>query len=857
MKNNYEMVMGYKGLPVKILVHSVNKMKTHWHDNLELILVLEGSVKIRLKDKIHIIKENEMFIINSREIHSVSKNNEENILLLLQIDVKHYSRYYYMFNNMRFKDDYFTLDENKEKARILRLHISNIIWSMNKKSDGYKFIIGSETLRIIYHMMRYAKKDEIPKVNLGLDDQLEKFKDILDYVDNNFQNKITLGDIAEKVYFSEAHLSRFFKEMMGVTFQQYLDYIRIDKAADLLLSTNQTITDIAYESGLSSTKSLNKLFKDHLYCTPSELRENYVTISGNLEENLIHQGVKNNSYLDVYRTDVFRNLFEELDMTNYNEKNFEYLYDLDETMKEISLSKESTGKEFKDYWRRLTTIGRAKEGLRSDVQAQLSEIQKEIGFDYIRFHGIFAEDMFIYNADSKGRVSYNWNYVDKLFDFFLNINLKPFVSLGFMPDEIKSSDETMFWWKANVSPPKDMKLWTDLVEGFTKHCINRYGIDEVKTWYFEVWNQPEMENIYWMGSREDYFNLYKETVLSIKNISKELKVGGPSINNIAVVEGSWLDDFLKFIKEEKLPLDHISIHIYPEIYDMSGLEDEINFKEYENNEEKLRDLINIKENAKYIYSDKFNSLDTLNTLEEKLDKNLKDKPERHITEWNASSNFGNYIHDTCFVSNYIVDNILKCMGKTDSMGYWAASDVMEEIKSEKKEFHGGFGLITSNGIKKPSYFAYYLLNKLGNEILAKEDEYIVTRKDDDIQILAYNYAYFDDLFLNGDNSALSYEKRDKIFEEKAINRFEINIKDISGYYKVTRYKLNKENGSAFDDWKDLGSPENMTEEEIDYLKSITKPKMTVEYVELDGNYKKKIHTKVHGIDLITLEKKFK
>ena len=240
-----------------------------------------------------------------------------------------------------------------------------------------------------------------------------------------------------------------------------------------------------------------------------------------------------------------------------------------------------------------------------------------------------------------------------------------------------------------------------------------------------------------------------------------------------------------------------------------------------------------------------------------IKKYLKEEKETHITEWGVSTQYGNLINDTCFASSFIVSNILQCIGKVNSIGHWIFTDLMEEAKLPREEFHGGFGLMTYNGIKKPSYFAYYILNKLGNEIIEQSEGYIVTRKNEDIQILTYNYTHFDDLFMNGDFSALSYKKRYMIFKEKAANEIYINIKELYGYYKVTKYKLDRENGSSYDNWIRMGSPEDMGNEEIDYLKSTSNPKITVEYLDLDGSYKDKIYTQVHGVDLIVLEKKFK
>ena len=135
--------------------------------------------------------------------------------------------------------------------------------------------------------------------------------------------------------------------------------------------------------------------------------------------------------------------------------------------------------------------GRANEGLRADWQRQLTIAHRECGFEYIRMHGLFTDDMGVYREDN-GKPEYNWQYIDELYDFLHSIGMKPFVELGFMPGGLASGSKTIFWWKGNVTPPKDMNKWADFIRAFVLHEQERYGDAEVRTWYFEVWNEPNL-----------------------------------------------------------------------------------------------------------------------------------------------------------------------------------------------------------------------------------------------------------------------------------------------------------------------------------------------------------------------------
>src|SRR5665647_405873 len=171
--------------------------------------------------------------------------------------------------------------------------------------------------------------------------------------------------------------------------------------------------------------------------------------------------------------------------------------------------------------------GRANEGLRADWQQQLAYVKKECDFKYIRMHGLLTDDMAVYSEDGKGNPQYNFMYIDALYDYLLSIRVKPFVELGFMPAALASGRQTIFWWKGNVTPPKDYTKWEGLIRNLTQHFTERYGAEEVKTWYFEVWNEPNLTPGFWTGTQAEYFKLYEYAVKGVKSVNADYKVGGP------------------------------------------------------------------------------------------------------------------------------------------------------------------------------------------------------------------------------------------------------------------------------------------------------------------------------------------
>lgn len=845
MSGFYELVRTEDGLPLKAFVHSVNKLEMHWHKVLEILLVLKGSINLRIGKELYLLKENDIIVINGNETHNTSRTKEDNMVLALQVEQDYLAGLYPEICNIKFNCNSVVF-EGEEVLDTIRCFLAKIVWELNKKREGYRLLVLSELNQLLAYMINSCDniKIEDDKSDIMKED-MERLENIISYINDNLEQKITLQQLAKREHISLYYLSHFFKNKVGISFQEYINTVRLDKATSLLITTNDTITDIALQCGFSSTTYFNKIFKENYNCTPTEYRDK-TSVLFSINEKVEDDKIRNKSYLDIDRNAAFRKLFCYLkpveEQLKYNRISSSIKTDISidiDKIQEIS---------YNQYWKELTTFGRAVEGLRADVQKQFRELQSEIGFKYVRFHGIFNDEMMIYDVDKYGYISYNWTYVDELFDFFMEIGIRPFVELSFMPSELKSSDETtLFFWQSNISPPKDINLWTDLVKEFVRHCVNRYGLQEVSTWYFEVWNEPEYQYTFWGGTREDYFQLYKDTSLAIKSISPDLKVGGPAITHGTLLGSNWIDEFLIYCKSEDVPLDFVSIHIYPE-YITQEIAEEVYQKFIEN-----RPLPEMAEIRK-IYHNEDHTMDTICRLNNILDTKLRYRPEIHITEWNASSFLGNLIHDTAYISTFIVKNVLENMGKVNSLGYWAFTDIFEEEKLRASHFHGGFGLINKDGLKKASYYAYYLLNKLGRELVEQGNDYVITREDNDIQIMAYNYVYFDDLFLSGDTSALDKKDRYNIYKESLDKEIVIEIKGISGRYKIIRYELNRDYGSVFDKWLKIGAPENMSQEEIEYLKGVSQPKMIVEYVDIDGGYRDKLYIPVHGVELIDLKK---
>jgi len=442
--------------------------------------------------------------------------------------------------------------------------------------------------------------------------------------------------------------------------------------------------------------------------------------------------------------------------------------------------------------------GRANEGLRADWQRQLLRAHTDCGFRYIRFHGLFDDDMGVYQEDKQGHPVYNWQYVDELFDFLHGIGMKPFLELGFMPGALASGQQTIFWYKANITPPKDYAKWEAFIAAFTRHITERYGADEVRTWYFEVWNEPNLDG-FWMGNpgkksfdewapgaRAEYYKLYETTARAVKSVDVAYRVGGP-----APAGSGWIDETLAHCAEKKLSLDFISTHTYAT---MSGYLDENG-------------------SAGTVFSPDRNAItDEVKGVRAKIDHSAFAKSELHYTEWSSSYTPFDPIHDSYHSTAFILDKIRHVGNAATSMSYWTFTDIFEEAGPRTTPFHGGFGMLNYQDLAKPSYFAYKFLNHLGDiEIVcADPDAFICRDKTGAIQALFWDFT----ITHPGPSIIIQeYYKADHPANPKGtINLRLTNLK--RGAYRLVATKVGYRSNDVQAAWRDLGSPSQLTRAQV-------------------------------------------
>jgi xylan 1,4-beta-xylosidase len=425
----------------------------------------------------------------------------------------------------------------------------------------------------------------------------------------------------------------------------------------------------------------------------------------------------------------------------------------------ITIDTTAPTRPFPHVWEQMFGSGRAVLSLRDSYRKDLRAVRDITDFQYIRFHAILDDEVGVYDEDAAGKPVYNFSYVDQIYDGLLENRIKPFVELSFMPRKLaKNLTPHPFWYKPLPSPPKDPAKWSALVQAFTKHLLERYGRPEVEQWYFEVWNEPNID--FWNGTPKQptYFALYDETAKAIKSVDGNLRVGGP-----ATAQAAWVDAFIAHCTQNHVPFDFVSSHIYgnEKSEDVFGRHVDIS----------RRDMV--ARAAKKVY------------------EQVKASPAPNTpiiwSEYNATYMTQQEVTDSAFMGPWLANDIRECDGLSQIMSYWSFSDVFEEQGVVKTPFYGGYGLVAERGIPKPAFRAFELLHRLGDKRLqvGSENALATVRPDGTVVIALWNYA----------------EPRENV----PTKTFRLNVKGAPARHYRIQF-VDPDHGSSLKAFQQMGSP---------------------------------------------------
>jgi xylan 1,4-beta-xylosidase len=464
--------------------------------------------------------------------------------------------------------------------------------------------------------------------------------------------------------------------------------------------------------------------------------------------------------------------------------------------------------------------------IRDDSLAQLKIAKDELGFRSIRFHAIFHDVLGTYKVVD-GKPVYDWTRIDYLYDKLLGMGIKPFVELGFTPEAMKTSNSSIFYWKGNTSHP-DHAQWQGLVDAFVRHLEQRYGRDEVRTWFFEVWNEPNLDGFWEKADQAAYFALYDLSARTIKAVDPMLRVGGPSTAGAA-----WVPEFLAHTKQSGAAVDFITTHTYGVD---GGFLDE-----------------NGKDDTKLSASPDAIVGDVRRVRKEIAASYLPTLP-LYFTEWSASYTPRDPVHDSYVSAPYILGKLKAVEGFVQGMSYWTYSDLFEEPGPPTAPFEGGFGLMNPQGIRKPAWFAYKYLHQLGDKQIKTGDAQSWVTRDgakgrDEVQVLAWDYQAPD----QGQKSNRPFyttvqPTRDGRPLTLALTGFK------PGAYTMQVYRTGFKANDAHTAYLEMGKPKSLSAEQVAQLQALTKDAPVTRRITVgkDGRANVQVPMRVNDVVLVKI-----
>jgi xylan 1,4-beta-xylosidase len=449
----------------------------------------------------------------------------------------------------------------------------------------------------------------------------------------------------------------------------------------------------------------------------------------------------------------------------------------------------SAGRALSRSWELAVGCGDAWSILRADMQAQLRRAVEQCGFRYVRAHGILNDQLQSIRRDRDGALVYNWQLVDAVYDTLLALGLRPFVELGFMPQALASGTQAVFYYRGNVTPPADYDAWREYIGALVGHWRERYGAEELRAWYFEVWNEANLGG-FWSSTRDEYFRLYAETVRALKEVDAGLRVGGP-----ASTRGEWLPEFMAFCREQGAEVDFASTHVYPDDDDFGKVDPD--------------------------YRAIYERGDYLETLVERTAAALRDERpvgaagrlEAHWTEWNASWRPGNPIHDTTNQAAYVVRALHRVAPLVDSFAYWTVSDIFNEFPYPRAELHGGYGMQTLSGLPKPVFHAFALLHRLG------DIELDVTRRGDDTATIGLIDAWATRSQSGAQFLLSNYTPPGQTGQSAPTRSIGLTLHGLPRRSSVELLRIDADHANLLGAWQAIGSPPNPTPAQVADLAS--------------------------------------
>lgn len=778
--------------PISCSVQSIENTAAHKHDFFELDMVLSGSCSLLMDDRLYNLAADDVFSVDPHVTHKL--RGSDCIIVTIQFSQTVFENTLPNPLHPHF-DCNSNAHGNSEAYNMLRRLIARIVKNSADRQTGHEL----RTRAMIYELMDLFYNNFRVESSSARDAKGYRYalriSQITEIISKKYAEPFSLSDLAEIVHLSSPYLSRFFSQQFGMSFLAYLTQFRLGKAMKDLLTTQKTIEEISADNGFPNSHAFVQAFKNTYKELPSVYRRKEKT-KKRLEEGITQ--VEHHDYLSGLR--------------KYLETAPDTTLAVQGISAYVRLKAGERGSELRHTWKNILNVGSASDLLLSDIQDMVRRMQKEIGFQYIHFSGIFSDELRICQKDSLGNLRFNFVYLDVVFDFLIRNQIRPFIQLTYMPTLLAKHPYRRLF-NAVVSEPRNNEEWCEMVKEVTEHLVKRYSAKEVGTWYFSIWNQPDTPSyLFGFGDDETFFKFYKQTFQTLKSVDPGIRISASPTFYLLDSGENWYLAFTRRCLKEGCRPDALSFTFY--------------------------DTRLIRETNKSMQT--FDFVDTMqlstdeNSFTAFVDQVLSERDALelsglpiYLTEWNNTPSQQDLLNDTCFKSCYLIKNILENYDRLDSFAYWSLTDLMGEAPLPEKMFFGGLGLFTKNGIAKPAFYVLSLLNRLQGVCIGRGPGWFAVREEAGYKILLYNYRHYTDLYASGEQFLVTYEDRYNLFEPTQTLEVHIRIEEVkNGDYLVQETSVGRKSGSVYDLWLETGALEPVDPATMELLKHKSAPMIT-------------------------------
>ncbi len=778
-----------KGLPKERaiidfeLLHHDNNRRFYHH--LMIYFVLEGSLRVKLENTETVLGEKEFFFVNPFQYHTL-KAAENTLAIEFRVDQNKLSLYYDV-SQLQFKGN--SAEEDPEQCQAFRTLLENcLVYYYGKKTGDGRTLL---KLNILYYQMAdriitsftVAKNARMGKAE---DDSNEsRIQAMISYVQTNYQKPLKLEDLADRFYLSPSYISRYFKRMAGVNFVKYLIEIRLEAARWEMMNTEKPLTRIAMDCGFPDLSAFNKSFKKKYEMNPKDYRKKQGQSMETQEDIESEAGLE-------YRL---------LDYLDQNNSQMEDDYDLMEAVEADTGSFHY----LKKTWNRLINIGRIAMLLHTSTQNHLLFLQEELGFEYVRVWDLYDPELRIH-AESEDK-KYNFSRLDTALDFLVAHQLKPYLELGFKPNILLDAKENYTHYEERELFFKKGEDFGNFIKSMFVHLVNRYSIQKVSSWCFEMWCDPR---VFPNGDPTLYFEYYDQAYQAIKAIAPLTKLGGDYDRTYRIID---FETLVQRWSLRNIQPDFLSIYCYPIIK-----------TESEKEKNKIYDLEDFS-----LYRYLMQQKDILM----KYGMNLP----IYISEWNFTMINFNVLNDSCFKGAWIMQTLMELYPHVDTMGYWFGSDIFADGDETPMLLNGRCGLVTHQNICKPAFWAFKFMNRLEDCLLSQTKHAMVTMDEfDNFVIACHNCKPLDISYYMQEEKNITIQSMPVFYSDRKKLVLKIKITGMkNGLYHIKSRFVNSEYGSVQDEWMRMGRVAFLNSRDVDYIDHMSRPRITIsEHPVTDG-----------------------